>query len=406
MSQKTEIQESALIKYWECLEIAWINVKRRKLRNGLTILGIVIAITTIFSLISISNGLDQGIRKEFEQIGTNRIYVTSTGSSITSLQGGLTDKDVEALEGMNEFLWVTPYLTESVTIEYNNKKKVVTAWATTTDDLEARWADINFKVEEGRVFADDEKYVTILGHKTATEMFDREIHINENIVINEKRFQIVGIFEEIGNPEDDNVVELPLETAQEMFGKENQVSIIELVVKKGTDIEEAAKETTRVLERKRGNDLFEVVTPDQLLQQFSTILLIINVILGAIASISLVVGGIGIMNSTYTSVLERRKEIGIMKAIGAENKYILFLFLAEAGMLGLAGGIIGIACGFGIAKVTQYGAEAAGFKLLLITLDPKITAFSMIFAVVFGIVAGALPARDAMKKQVVDVLRK
>ncbi|MEK6867729.1 MAG: ABC transporter permease, partial [Nanoarchaeota archaeon] len=140
MSPKTG-NENTLLKYWECLDIAWINVRRRKLRNGLTILGIVIAITTIFALISIGNGLDQGIRKEFEQIGTNRIYVTSTGSSITSLQGGLTDDDVEALEGMNEFLWVTPYLTESVTIEYNNKKKVVTAWATTTDNLEARWAD-------------------------------------------------------------------------------------------------------------------------------------------------------------------------------------------------------------------------------------------------------------------------
>ncbi|MEK6867470.1 MAG: FtsX-like permease family protein, partial [Nanoarchaeota archaeon] len=265
---------------------------------------------------------------------------------------------------------------------------------------------INFKVEEGRVFVEDEKYVTILGHKTATEMFDREIHLNENIAINEKRFQVVGIFEEIGNPEDDNVVELPIEIAQEMFGKENQVSIIELVVKNGVDIEETAKKTTRILERKRGNDLFEVVTPDQLLQQFSTILLIINVILGAIASISLVVGGIGIMNSTYTSVLERRKEIGIMKAIGAENKYILFLFLAEAGMLGFVGGVIGIACGFAVAKTTQYAAEAAGFKMLLITLDPKITAFSMMFAIVFGILAGALPARDAMKKQVVDVLRK
>ncbi|MEK6921096.1 MAG: ABC transporter permease, partial [Nanoarchaeota archaeon] len=285
-------------------------------------------------------------------------------------------------------------------------KKVVPAWATTTNDLEARWADINFKVEEGRVFVKDEKYTTILGHKTATEMFDREIHLNENIAINEKRFQVVGIFEEIGNPEDDNVVELPIEIAQEMFGKENQVSIIELVVKNGVDIEEAAKKTTRILERKRGDDLFEVVTPDQLLQQFSTILLIINVILGAIASISLVVGGIGIMNSTYTSVLERRKEIGIMKAIGAENKYILFLFLAEAGMLGFVGGVIGIACGFAVAKTTQYAAEAAGFKMLLITLDPKITAFSMMFAIVFGILAGALPARDAMKKQVVDVLRK
>lgn len=323
-----------------------------------------------------------------------------------SLQGGLIEEDVKTLEWMNEFLWVTPYLQEKVTVEYANKKKVLTVWATTTEQLEERWADINFEIEAGRVFVSGEKYSAILGYKTAHEIFDRDIHINENIIINGKRFKVVGIFEQIGNPEDDSVVELPLDTAQEMFGKGDQVSIIELVVKEGVDLNEAAKKATRELERKRGNNLFEIVTPDQLLQQFSTILKIINVILGAIAGISLIVGGIGIMNSTYTSVLERKKDIGIMKAIGAKNKYILFLFLAEAGFLGFVGGVIGIALGFMIAKMTQWGAAAAGFSMLAVNFNWKIMLFSMIFAVIFGIAAGALPAREAMKKQVVDVLRK
>jgi len=326
-------EETTLALYEDLIVIAWTNVWKRRLRNGLTVLGIVIAITTIFSLISIGNGLDTGIKKEFEQIGTNRVYVTSSGSSITSLQGGLTEEDVKTLEGMSEFLWVTPYLQEKVTVEYANKKKVLTVWATTTEQLEERWDDINFEIESGRVFVSGEKYSTILGYKTAHEIFDRDIHLNENVAINGKRFKVVGIFEQIGNPEDDSVVELPLDTAQEMFGKGDQVSIIELVVKEGVDLDEAAAKATKTLERKRGNDLFEIVTPDQLLQQFSTILKIINVILGAIAGISLIVGGIGIMNSTYTSVLERKKDIGIMKAIGAKNKYILFLFLAEAGLI-------------------------------------------------------------------------
>ena len=112
------------------------------------------------------------------------------------------------------------------------------------------------------------------------------------------------------------------------------------------------------------------------------------------------------MNSTYTSVLERKKDIGIMKAIGAKNKYILFLFLAEAGFLGFVGGVIGIALGFMIAKMTQYGAAAAGFQMLAVEFNWKIMLFSLLFAILFGIAAGALPAREAMKKQVVDVLRK
>ena len=119
-------EETTLALYEDLIVIAWTNVWKRRLRNGLTVLGIVIAITTIFSLISIGNGLDTGIKKEFEQIGTNRVYVTSSGSSITSLQGGLTEEDVKTLEGMSEFLWVTPYLQEKVTVEYANKKKVLT----------------------------------------------------------------------------------------------------------------------------------------------------------------------------------------------------------------------------------------------------------------------------------------
>ncbi len=390
----------------EHLEIAWSNITKRKLRTTLTIIGIVIAITTIFALISIGNGLDKGIREEFEKIGTNRLYVMPKGSSITSLQNGLTETDVETLEALQEVLWVNPYLQEQTIIEYNNEKKKVTAWATKADNLAERWKDSSFHVSEGRLFKEEEKWSTIVGYKTATEMFKKEIQINENVYINGKRFRVVGIFEEIGNPEDDNVVELPLETAQELFQKEEQVSLIEIITKQGADLQETAKKATKVLERKRGDDLFEVITPDQLLTQFSTIISIINTVLGAIASISLIVGGIGIMNASYTSVLERRKEIGIMKAIGAQNKDIMLLFLAESSLLGLLGGGIGVLCGFGIAKMTQYAAEQSGFLFLKITFDPILMIGSILFALCFGMIAGYLPAREATKKQIIDALRK
>lgn len=388
------------------LEIAWNNIRKRKLRTSLTILGIIIAVTTIFALISIGNGLNNGIKESFEKIGTNRLYVMPKGSGVTNLQGTLTDDDVEALEGISEFVWITPYIQEQTIIEYNNQKKKVTVWATKTDNLEERWKDTYFHIGEGRLFTADEKYSTILGYRTATEMFDKEIHLNENIVVNGKRFRVVGIFEEIGTPQDDNVIELPLETAQNLFQKEGEVSMIELITKQGIDMDALAAKITHVLKRERGNDLFDIVTPDQLLAQFSTILSIVNTVLAAIASISLVVGGIGIMNSCYTSVMERRKEIGIMKALGAENKSILFLFLAEAGFLGLIGGVGGVIVGFLIAKLAQYAATNAGFLFLKITFNPFLMIGCIVFAVFFGLLAGYLPAKDAMKKQVVEALRK
>lgn len=388
------------------LEIAWNNIKQRKLRTSLTTLGIIIAITTIFALISIGNGLNNGIKESFEQIGTNRLYVMPKGSSGASVQGTLTDDDVKALEGMSDFLWVNPYIQEQTIVEYNNQKKKVIVWATKTDNLEERWKETYFQVGVGRVFNADEKYSTIVGYRTATEMFDKEIHLNENILIQGKRFRVVGIFDEIGTPQDDSVVELPLEIAQELFDKEGKVSMIELITKQGIDMDALAVKITHDLKRERGNDMFEIITPDQLLAQFSTVLSIVNTVLGAIASISLLVGGVGIMNSSYTSVLERRKEIGIMKALGAENKKILFLFLAEAGFLGLLGGVGGVIIGFTIAKLTQYVATNAGFLFLKIAFDPFLMIGCILFAVCFGVLAGYLPAKDAMKKQIVEALRK
>lgn len=393
-------------KYYHYFAIVWNNIKKRKVRSILTTAGIVIAITTIVALLSIGKGLENGITEQFENIGTDRLYISASGSGFTNFEGGLTEKDVETLENLYEVEWVNPYITEKAQIEYNNEEQLFTLWATKTDNLEKRWENVPFQVEEGRLFTEGEKYSAIIGYRVATEAFDKEIHINENIIIEGRRFRVIGIFEEVGNPEDDAVIQIPLETAQEIFEKEDQVTVIEVIVKEGTDLQELAKKAAHDLERQRGNDLFEIITPDQLLQQFGTILTIVNTLLAAIAGISLVVGAIGIMNATYTSVLERKREIGIMKAVGAENRTIFFIFLAEAAILGLAGGIVGIILGFGIGKVVQYGAELAGYKILKVGLEVGIALGSIVFAVVVGILAGILPAREATQKQIVEVLRK
>jgi putative ABC transport system permease protein len=391
--------------YKDCIKIALENLRNRKLRTALTVLGIIIGISTIFALISIGDGLENSIQEQFDKIGTNRVYITASGSTLTGLQSGLMMDDVDALESLSDFTWVTPYLQDNAIVEFNKETKFTGIWGTATDNLEKRWGDIGLTVAEGRLFNEGEKYVAVLGNKAAHEMFDREIHVNENIKINDKRFKVIGILDEIGNPEDDNVIEIPIDIAQELLGKANEVTVIEGVIQPGLDPEEVAKRAERHLERKRGDDLFEIITPDQVLQQFTTVSSIVNTILIAIAGISIIVGGIGIMNSSYTSVLERRKEIGIMKAIGAENKHILFLFLIEAAIVGLIGGVVGITIGFGIAKLAQLGAQASGYELLKIKFNLQLTVFSMLFAIGIGMLAGYLPAKEATKKQAVEALR-
>lgn len=391
--------------YEEYIQLAWNNIKKRKLRTGLTVLGIVIAITSIVALISIGNGLEAGISQQFDKIGTNRIYVTIKGSSLQGFQTGLEDEHVEALKTLKEAEWINPYLLEQATVEYNKKKKIVTIWATKTDNLEKRWADIDFDMEKGRLFFDNEKYSVILGYKAATELFDKEIKLGENLLINNKKFKVIGVFEEIGNEEDDNVIELPLETAQTLFGRGNDITMIEVVVKDGVNIDDVAKKAKAMLDKRFGKDIFDIVTPDQLMQQFTTVTTVINVILGAIAGISLVVGGIGIMNTMYTSVLERKKEIGIMKALGAKNKDIFALFLCESGIIGFMSGVIGGLIGFCIAKSAEFAAEAIGFQLLQIAFDGVLFFWCILFASVIGMLAGFFPAKDATKRQIVDAIR-
>ena len=150
---------------------------------------------------------------------------------------------------------------------------------------------------------------------------------------------------------------------------------------------------------------FEIFTPEQLLQQLKTILGIIQVVLVGIAAISIIVGAVGITNSMYTNVLERTKDIGIMKSIGAKNSDILIIFLIESGMQGFIGGTIGIMLGVGIGKIVEYLAKISGFSLLKVPINPLILLGGLLFAVIVGLVSGYFPARQAAKLRPVDALK-
>ena len=221
---------------------------------------------------------------------------------------------------------------------------------------------------------------------------------------NKIEFKIVGIFKEIGNQQDDNQINIPLESARKVFDEPIRVDTIIAQVKSTNDISILQKKIEKELERKRDDTNFQVLTASQILEQINQVLGVIQIFLVGIAAISLIVGAIGIMNSMYTSVLERTKDIGIMKAIGARNSDILKIFLIESGLIGLVGGIIGSILGTAMALIIGIFSKNSGF-LITIKIEPLVLLFGLLFAFFVGVISGILPAIQASKLKPVDALR-
>lgn len=389
--------------------IIWKGIQYRKLRTALTVLGIIIGIGAIVALLLVSSGLENSIKDEFAKIGTNRLFVIMKSQGL-SLGTGLTDDDVEVFNRMGEFQWVTPYLIKTWSFEYGKKTKSLLITANPVDNIEERWGSIDRYATEGRLFSGNDKYVAVIGPRIANDLFDKKININSNVLINGRSFKVIGVFNSFGDPESDSDIHIPLEAAREILGNNNkEVSVIDLIVKPGINPEDAGKKAKEELRKKRGfnpgDEDFDIATPEQLLGQLNSVLGIVQTVLLAIALIALVVGSIGIMNSMYTSVLERTRDIGVMRAVGATSKDILVIFLLESTLVGLFGGVIGVLAGIGVSKMFEWVAANAGFSIFKVTITSTVIIFSVLFSGLIGFLAGYMPAKNASRLKPVEALR-
>ena len=381
------------------------SLRHRKLRTWLTVIGIVIGIASIIALISISQGLENAIVEQFEKMGSNRLFVMPEGQAMQALSG-LTTRDTERIEKMPEVEWVNPYVFTGEEVEFSKEKQfVLQVLGLETEGLAEKWEDMDFDLIEGRMPNKKQSKIAIIGYKTARGLFKKDIHLKNKIKIKDKDFRVIGVVEEIGNDADDTAVWVDIDDFRELFNKPDEVNMIEIKIKPGLDINLAAEKIEARLSKARDDDTFQVITPEQMLEQIGSLLNIIRLVLGGIAAISLVVGGVGIMNSMYTSVLQRKKEIGIMKSVGAKNKNVMMIFLIESGLIGMAGGIFGVILGSGIALAVGYIAEQAGFGLLRIKLSWQLSLFGLFFALLVGMASGVLPARQATKLKPAEALR-
>jgi len=380
-------------------------IKERRLRSWLTVLGIVIGVAAIVGLITITQGLENAIQEQFETFGISNLRIIPA-----DLRGPPTgelgfDADlVDIVEKVRSVEYVNPVLFNFVPITFQKKSTVVPVLGYDPELSDQGFVDLNLELEKGAFLKLGQKSTAVIGASTAKEHFATEIRIKQKIEIEGEDFSVIGILKPTGTNIDDNVF-IPLDTARTLFGKEDFVNIMVVKIKPGIDLQVAAAQIRKELEKEIDEEDFEIFTPAQLIEQFGAILDIVGLVFVAIAAIALIVGGIGIANSMFTSVLERTRQIGVMKAIGAQNYRILRIFLIEAGLLGLFGGILGVIVGRLLALGVEIFAKTAGFGLISTELNYFVAGAALFFAVLVGVVSGIIPAWQASKQQPVEALR-
>lgn len=377
-------------------------------------IGIFIGIAAVVALISIGQGMQNAINEEFSKAGADRLTIQPAGGMAGMyVSEKLYQSDVDVVNRVKTVDFAAGVIVQTGRIKYKGETKGASIFGIGSDEETRRFIEKVdfFLVEEGRQFKSIDNNVAILGSNVAADMFDREILLGEKITVENKEFKVIGIQKKSGSPMHDYMVRITTESAQELFDleKTEEVSMIFAKVKPGIDPSVAAEDVRKALRKdhnvKEGQEDFIVVTAEQMIEGFNNILLVVQVVLVGIAAISLIVGGIGITNTMYTSVVERTREIGIMKSVGAKNSDIISIFLMESAMLGFFGGILGIIIGLSVSKAVEIMAVSAGVNVLKAYFGLELVFGALIFSMVVGTISGTFPARSAAKMNPVDALR-
>jgi len=397
--------------------LAMRNLRKRKLRSWLTMLGIFISIATIFILISLSLGLRGAVNEQFRMLGTDKFFIMPLGQIAAPGSGGaveMTTGDIEVIEKVNGVKFVSYMLMGNAKVEYNKKIRYFYAIGIPLDDsdkIKVLYESASLKLDEGKFLGKGDTGEVMMGYDYKySNVFGKPITAGDKVIINEKEFKVKAILARIGNPSDDKNIYLSVDDFKELYNSGDRVDYIIVQIDDSADIKEVAERVKKKLLSFRGlkeeNIDFTILTPEELLKSFDMILNIVTAFLIGVAAISLIVGGIGIANTMYTSVLERTREIGVMKSIGAKNSDVLLIFLIESGLLGLVGGIIGVLLGAAIAKMVEYIAiNYIGTTLLAAAIPLSLVFGCLAFAFFAGIIFGGWPAWNASKIKPTDALR-
>lgn len=394
------------------------SLNANKLRSGLTILGIVIGVGAVIAMLGVGRGAQETITGSISGIGTNLLFIMSGGSDDVRNPRPLTIGDAEAIADpfrAPSVEAVAPSVQGSASLTANGEQMQTSVTGTTPEYFTMR----NYSLLEGNFFSQEDRLgyasVVVIGTDIADKLYGhRDGLIGETIRINGQPFRIVGVLTSKGGGmmgSQDSEVLVPLETAQVRIlqrSNRQRVGLILVQVVDSDAIPEATEEVSQILRERHdtpvGADDFTIFSQQDFITLAKTVTNVLTIFLGGIAGISLLVGGIGIMNIMLVSVTERTREIGLRKALGARKRDILIQFLTESSLLSLIGGLIGIFLGWLIAFVV--GRIAAGSGT---TLNPAIGVDSILLATLFsaavGLFFGIYPANRAANLEPVEALR-
>ncbi|MFH1161965.1 MAG: ABC transporter permease [Candidatus Jorgensenbacteria bacterium] len=335
------------------------SIQHRRLRSWLTVLGIVIGIMLVVAIFALGSGIKNVVSKSLQMFGSDLIVVFpgKETNPVVGFIGGqkFKEQDVDVLRQIPGVKDVSPADIASLNVEFRGEKQSMLVravrWRNAKPILEESQG---IRLESGSWPSGDDANEIVLGYVAANGLFKNRIRVGDEIILKSKRVTVTGIMARIGVQEDDNSSFFSLPIFRNLTGREGVMSIM-VKTNPGANADLVARQIKFELGKQKAVPDFTVLTMAKANQLIGSVLSVVEFGLIAIALISLIVGAVGIMNTMYTSVLERTKQIGVMKAVGASRDAILSLFLLESGMIGLVGGIIGVALGIGIA----YGVGAA-----------------------------------------------
>lgn len=402
---------------WDYFLYALRNLKQRRMRSWLTMIGIFIGIAAVVALIGLGDGLRLAVSSQF---GVSDVQVltiqaggiTAAGPPGTGVVNPLTDDDVESIEQLTEIESAIPRHLETGRLEFNDH--VVFGIAMSIPDGEDRdfaYDALDIKPLEGRLLKDGDSNAVVLGYNFYDNSvgLERPVRAGNRVEIEGKIFSVFGITEKKGSFIFDNIVHMNEDILKETFNRDDTVDVIIARVKDTDKMDEAKVAVEKVLRKNRnvkiGEEDFSVQTPEAALSTLNDILFGVQIFIAMIASVSVLVGALGIVNTMYTSVLERRKTIGIMKAVGARNRSIFFLFLIESGVLGLLGGIIGVILGTLISYAGIAGINGFLGSSIAPSLDFVLILGALAASTIIGAASGITPAMRAASHNPVDALR-
>jgi putative ABC transport system permease protein len=397
----------------DSLSLVYRNVKQRKARSALTILGITVGIGAVIALISIGLGMQAAITEQLIEMA-DVIMVTPGAQELGSLGsfGRFTDRDLNAVRRIDGVKDVVGMRGEIEDVAYRDQTFRLTVTGIDPDDIVAVFGETIQREEEdgmaaGRDLRENDKQACEIGYSIAYDYFDEDIGVNDRLTINGSKFRVVGVLEKQGGfrAEVDSAIYVTTRDSITILDNED---ISQLFVRV-RDIEDAERIADEIEERIDDNhkldDFTSAMTMGSAIEQLESVFGILQVVLIAISSISLIVAAMGIMNTMLMSVMERTHEIGVMKAIGAKNRNILSLFLLEAGLVSLVGGLCGCILGVLGARAISFGIQTGFDVELAAVVEPAVLLGGVAVAVVVGMLSGLYPARKASKMSPVEAVK-